>query len=164
MRFTKSFTSLQLIQYKLAGLSHTELHHEQQGKWNVLQHLYHCWMVERGVLAYIKLKTQNPSTLVRVSSLTRLKFAFFFLSLRIGVLKIKAPDVVQQFPLEMSIADLMSKWEKTRSQADAFFIDFPDHDAKKGIFKHVFIGRINKKLTQQFIRLHLRHHLRLCRL
>lgn len=164
MRFTKSFTSLQLIQHKLAGFSHTELHQEQQGKWSVLQHLYHCWMVERGVLAYIKLKTQNPSTLVRVSAVTRLKFAFFFITLRIGVLKIKAPDVVQQFPLEMSTADLMSKWEKTRSQADAFFIDFPEHDAKKGIFKHVFIGRINKKLTQQFIRLHLRHHLRLCRL
>ena len=164
MRFTESFTPLHLIQHKLAGLSKTELHLAPQGKWSVLQHLYHCWMVERGVLAYIKLKTQDPSALVPVSVVTRLKFAFFFVALRVGVLKIKAPDVVQQFPLEMSTADLMSKWEKTRSQADAFFLDFPEHDAKKGIFKHVFIGRINKKLTQQFLRLHLRHHLRLCRL
>ena len=164
MRFTESFTPLHLIQHKLAGLSKTELHLAPQGKWSVLQHLYHCWMVERGVLAYIKLKTQDPSALVPVSVVTRLKFAFFFVTLRVGVLIIKAPDVVQQFPLEMSTADLMSKWEKTRSQADAFFLDFPKHDAKKGIFKHVFIGRINKKLTQQFLRLHLRHHLRICRL
>ena len=64
----------------------------------------------------------------------------------------------------MSIADLMSKWDATRKQADAFFLDFPDDDAKKGIFRHVFIGRLDKKLTQQFIRLHLSHHLRLCQL
>lgn len=164
MRFTESFSSLHSIQQKLTALSHAELHQIQQGKWSILQHLYHCWMVERGVLAYIKLKTQDPSALASVTVITRLKFAVFFTSLRVGVLKIKAPDVVQKFPPEMSIADLISRWEKTRTEADNFFLEFPEHLAKKGIFRHVFIGRINKRLTQEFIRLHLRHHLRLCRL
>ena len=164
MRFSESFSSLHSIAEKLASLSHAELHQAQQGKWSVLQHLYHCWMVERGVLAYIKLKTQDPSALVRVSVVTRLKFTIFFTTLRLGVLKVNAPNVVQKFPSEMSIADLLSKWQNTREQADAFFLDFAEHNAKKGIFRHVFIGRLNKRLTQQFIRLHLRHHLRLCRL
>ena len=164
MRFSEFFTSLHSIEQKLASLSYTELHQAQQGKWSVLQHLYHCWMVERGVLAYIKLKTQDPSALVRISTITRLKFAFFFTTLRLGVLKVNAPNVVQKFPSDMSPSDLISKWEKTREQADAFFLDFAKHNAKKGIFRHVFIGRLNKRLTQQFIRLHLRHHLRLCRL
>lgn len=164
MRFSESFTSLHSIEQKLAGLSHTELHQAKQGKWSVIQHLYHCWMVERGVLAYIKLKTQDPSALVRVSVVTRLKFTFFFTTLRLGILKVNAPEVVQKFPSEMSTADLILKWQKTREQADAFFVDFPENDAKKGIFRHVFIGRLNKRLTKQFIQLHLCHHLRLCRL
>ena len=164
MRFTESFTPLNVIQQKLASLSHAELHQSQQGKWNILQHLYHCWMVERGVLAYIKLKTQDPTALVDVLVQTRLKFTIFFIALRLGVLKVKAPDVVQKFPNEMSSVDLLDKWKKTRQEADAFFVNLPDNFAQKGVFKHMYIGRLNKGLTQKFIRLHLRHHLRLCRL
>lgn len=164
MRFTESFTPLNVIQQKLARLSHAELHQSQQGKWNILQHLYHCWMVERGVLAYIKLKTQDPTALVDVLVQTRLKFTIFFIALRLGVLKVKAPDVVQKFPNEMSSVDLLDKWKKTRQEADAFFVNLPDNFAQKGVFKHMYIGRLNKGLTQKFIRLHLRHHLRLCRL
>ena len=164
MRFTESFTPLKVIQQKLARLSHAELHQSQQGKWNILQHLYHCWMVERGVLAYIKLKTQDPTALVDVLVQTRLKFTIFFIALRLGVLKVKAPDVVQKFPNEMSSVDLLDKWKKTRQEADAFFVNLPDNFAQKGVFKHMYIGRLNKGLTQKFIRLHLRHHLRLGRL
>lgn len=164
MRFTESFTPLHVIQQKLARLSHAELHQSQQGKWNILQHLYHCWMVERGVLAYIKLKTQDPTALVDVLVQTRLKFTIFFIALRLGVLKVKAPDVVQKFPNEMSSVDLLDKWKKTRQEADAFFVNLPDNFAQKGVFKHMYIGRLNKGLTQKFIRLHLRHHLRLGRL
>lgn len=164
MRFTESFTPLNVIQQKLARLSHAELHQSQQGKWNILQHLYHCWMVERGVLAYIKLKTQDPTALVDVLVQTRLKFTIFFIALRLGVLKVKAPDVVQKFPNEMSSVDLLDKWKKTRQEADAFFVNLPDNLAQKGVFKHMYIGRLNKGLTQKFIRLHLRHHLRLGRL
>lgn len=164
MRFTESFTPLHVIQQKLARLSHAELHQSQQGKWNILQHLYHCWMVERGVLAYIKLKTQDPTALVDVLVQTRLKFTIFFIALRLGVLKVKAPDVVQKFPNEMSSVDLLDKWKKTRQEADVFFVNLPDNFAQKGVFKHMYIGRLNKGLTQKFIRLHLRHHLRLCRL
>tara|TARA_X000000950_G_scaffold32032_1_gene34579 strand:+ start:8986 stop:9480 length:495 start_codon:yes stop_codon:yes gene_type:complete len=164
MRFTESFTPLNVIQQKLARLSHAELHQSQQGKWNILQHLYHCWMVERGVLAYIKLKTQDPTALVDVLVQTRLKFTIFFIALRLGVLKVKAPDVVQKFPNEMSSVDLLDKWKKTRQEADAFFVNLPDNFAQKGVFKHMYIGRLNKGLTQKFIRLHLRHHLRLGRL
>ena len=164
MRFTESFTPLHVIQQKLARLSHAELHQSQRGKWNILQHLYHCWMVERGVLAYIKLKTQDPTALVDVLVQTRLKFTIFFIALRLGVLKVKAPDVVQKFPNEMSSVDLLDKWKKTRQEADAFFVNLPDNFAQKGVFKHMYIGRLNKGLTQKFIRLHLCHHLRLCRL
>lgn len=164
MRFTESFVPLAVIKQKLDELSHTELHQVQQGKWNILHHLYHCWMVERGVLAYIKLKTQDTDALVRVSLGTRLKFIFFFATLRIGFLKVNAPDIVQQFPQELNVNDLMGKWKKTREEADMFFSEFPEALAKKGIFKHMFIGRLNKTWTQKFIQLHLCHHLRLCRL
>jgi hypothetical protein len=164
MRFTDVFMPLHLIKQKLDVYSNSDLFQVQHGKWNVMQHLYHCWLVEKGVLAYIKLKTQEPNDLVRVSLRTRLKFIFFFGVLRLGILKVNAPTVVQQFPTDMSVNDLMDKWENTRKEADEFFLDFPHQLAKKGIFRHVFIGRINKKLTQKFIRLHLRHHARLCRL
>ena len=49
-----------------------------------------------------------------------------------------------------------------REEADLFFADFPEATAHKGIFKHMFIGRLNKTLSQKFIKLHLAHHLKLC--
>ena len=164
MHFTDPFLSLVVIKNKLDAFSEVDLHKVAHGKWSVLQHLYHCWMVERGVLAYIKLKTQNPDALVDVSFLTRIKFVFFFTTLRLGALKVNAPEVVQKFPKQMSAADLINKWQQTREEANAFFLDFSKIDADKGIFRHVFIGRMNKKMTQTFIKLHLRHHLRLCNL
>lgn len=164
MYFTEPFPPLISIKHKLDAFSEFELHKVAHGKWSVLQHLYHCWMVEQGVLAYIKLKTQNPDALAGVLLLTRIKFAFFFTALRLGVLKVNAPDVVQKFPKQMSADDLINKWQRTRKEADTFFLNFSKINASKGIFRHVFIGRMNKKMTQKFIELHLRHHLRLCNL
>lgn len=162
MRFTDYFTSLDAISQLLSKQHTASLHYHESGKWSVLQHLYHCWMVEKGVLAYIKLKTQDPKMLVSVSTKTRLNFIFFFIALRWSVLKVNAPKVVQDFPDEMNLDDLMGKWVKTRNEADDFFLKFPEELAKKGIFKHGFIGRLNKTLTQKFIEQHLRHHLNLC--
>lgn len=164
MPFSKSFTTLHFIAQQLDVLHKVNLLDKAYGKWSVLHHLYHCWMVEHGVLGYIKLKTQDPKVLVAVSLITRVKFIFFFTMLRLGVLKVNAPEVVQKFPKEMSVKDLMDKWEKTRQEADDFFLNLPENHAEKGIFKHMFIGRLNKKLTQKFIQLHLAHHLRLCKL
>lgn len=132
------------------------------GKWSILQHLYHCWLVERGVLAYIKLKTQDSNALERVRILTRLRFSLFFIILKLGLLKVKAPRVVETFPENMTRQDLFKKMYKTREEADLFFADLPEATARKGIFKHMFIGRLNKTLTQKFIKLHLVHHLKLC--
>lgn len=162
MCFSEYFTSLTRIEQLLSKHTTAYLNRNEAGKWSVLQHLYHCWMVEKGVLAYIKLKTQDPKSLVSVSIKTRLKFIFFFMALRWSVLKVKAPKVVQNFPEEMSVIDLMSKWERTRKDADNFFLNFPENFTKRGIFRHVFIGRLNKNLTQKFIEFHLRHHLKLC--
>ena len=87
------------------------------GKWSILQHLYHCWLVERGVLAYIKLKTQDSNALERVRILTRLRFSLFFIILKLGLLKVKAPRVVETFPENMTRQDLFKKMYKTREEA-----------------------------------------------
>lgn len=160
--FSDYFTSLYAIERVVSKHQTATLFENNNGKWSVIQHLYHCWMVEKGVLAYIKLKTQNPTSLVSVSIKTRLMFRFFFIALRWNVLKVNAPEIVQDFPNKMSIKDLMEKWTMTRKDADNFFINFPKNLADKGIFRHAFIGRLNKKLTQKFIEQHLRHHLKLC--
>ena len=160
--FSSRFVSIEALQQKLAAHTDAALLTPIDGKWSVLQHLYHCWLVERGVLAYIKLKTQDPDGLEQVRLLTRLRFFFFFTILKVGLLKVKAPKVVQTFPENMNQQDLFERLAKTREEADLFFADFPEATAHKGIFKHVFIGRLNKALSQKFIRLHLAHHLKLC--
>lgn len=161
MKFTQPFTSIEELTKKLDD-SGIDLNSVPSGSWSVLQHLYHCWMVEKGVLAYIKLKTQTPSALESITMYSRLKFLFFFMLLRLKLLRVNAPDVVQQFPENMQISNLIRDWEQTREEADLFFQDLPKNIAQKGIFRHIFIGRLNKKWTQKFIQLHLRHHLRLC--
>lgn len=160
--FSSRFVSIDILQQKLAVYSDATLLTPINGKWSILQHLYHCWLVERGVLAYIKLKTQDPNALERVRILTRLRFSLFFIILKLGLLKVKAPRVVETFPENMTRQDLFKKMYKTREEADLFFADLPEATVRKGIFKHVFIGRLNKTLTQKFIKLHLVHHLKLC--
>ena len=160
--FSGRFVSIEALQHKLAVHSDAALLIPIDGKWSVLQHLYHCWLVERGVLAYIKLKTQDPDALERVRLLTRLRFFFFFTTLKLGLLKVKAPKIVEVFPENMNRQDLFERLTKTRGEADLFFSDFPEATARKGIFKHIFIGRLNKTLSQKFIKLHLAHHLKLC--
>tara|TARA_A100001011_G_scaffold383039_1_gene453742 strand:- start:1081 stop:1578 length:498 start_codon:yes stop_codon:yes gene_type:complete len=160
--FSSRFVSIEALQQKIAAHTDAALLAPIDGKWSVLQHLYHCWLVERGVLAYIKLKTQKPDSLEQIRLLTRLRFFFFFTILKVGLLKVKAPRVVQAFPENMNRKDLFERLAKTREEADLFFADFPEVTARKGIFKHVFIGRLNKALTQKFIKLHLAHHLKLC--
>lgn len=113
-------------------------------------------------MAYIKLKTQDIEALEKVRLLTRLRFIFFFAILKLGLLKVKAPKVVEAFPENMSPKDLCDRLSKTREEADLFFTALPETTARKGIFKHLFIGSLNKSLCQKFIKLHLEHHLKLC--
>ena len=162
--FIKPFVPLNRIEFLLNKYSPEELLKSNSGAWSILQHLYHCWMVERGVLGYVKLKTQDISLLETVSIITRFKFFFFFALLRLKLLKVKAPTVVQTFPEDISVMDLLDKWGKNREEAAVFFDALPKKVSSKGIFKHVFIGRLNLKLTQKFIQWHLQHHLRLCKL
>lgn len=160
--FSTRFVSIDILEHKLAVYSDVALLKPINEKWSILQHLYHCWLVERGVLAYIKLKTQDPDALERVTILTRLRFYLFFIILKLGLLKVKAPKVVETFPENMNREDLFKRIYKTREEADLFFEDLIEATARKGIFKHMFIGRLNKTLTQKFIKLHLAHHLKLC--
>ena len=164
MKFTTPFVSLQKLQALLSEKTQAQLQTTTIGKWSVLQHLYHCWMVERGILAYVKLKTQDPSALESVKLITRLRYIFFFTMLKLGILKINAPEVVQKFPLKMDVKDLMHRWTNTRNEADVFFSNLDKEICSKGIFKHMFIGRMDKKMTQNFIQSHLNHHLKLCKL
>ena len=158
------YPSLDQLQECTAQLSDAALLAPINHKWTILQHLYHCWMVERGVLAYIKLKTQDPSALVAVQFKTRLKFYLFFVLLRLGWLRVQAPQVVQEFPEEMNREDLFERWKNTRDEWRLFLANVPAEIASKGIFKHVFIGRLNKRLAISFLTQHLTHHLRLCAL
>ena len=160
--FSSRFVSIDILEQKLAVYSDVALLTPINEKWSILQHLYHCWLVENGVLAYIKLKTQDPDALERVRILTRLRFYLFFIILKLGLLKVKAPKVVETFPKNMTREDLFKRIYKTREEADLFFADLLEATARKGIFKHMFIGRLNKTLTQKFIKLHLAHHLKLC--
>ena len=165
MRNSFSLTPhLRELEKRIAHISNSALAQPFNNKWSILQHLYHCWMVERGVLAYIKLKTQDPNALVRVSLKTKVRFYFFFALLRLGWLRAKAPQVVQDFPKEMSREDLFAQWYQTREAWHIFLTDLQPEVAQKGIFKHIFIGRLNKFLTLKFLTYHLLHHLRLCKL
>jgi hypothetical protein len=165
MRDSFSFLpTLAHLEKRIVHLSDVQLAQPFNNKWSILQHLYHCWMVERGVLAYIKLKTQDPNALVKVSLKTKLKFYLFFALLRLGWLRAKAPKVVQDFPKKMSREDLFAQWNQTREAWHLFLTDLQPEVAQKGVFKHIFIGRLNKPLTLKFLAYHLLHHLRLCKL
>ena len=64
----------------------------------------------------------------------------------------------------MNRNDLFESWKNTRDEWQLLLTNLPDEIASKGIFKHVYIGRLNKGLALSFLTQHLAHHLRLCAL
>ena len=143
----------------ISKLSLLDLNNQSQG-WSILQHLYHCWLVEHLTEKYIRNKILNPTLITRVPITSYIRFFLLQVFLRLGY-KTNAPKPTSIFPDTLDLNKLNLDWSNSRESLDNLIYKL--HELKlenKGFFRHPIIGRINLRLTLNFFNFHFYHHQR----
>jgi len=141
----------------ISNLSLDDLNNKSCG-WSILQHLYHCFLVESLANQYIAKKILYPETITNVSLLTYFKSFLTPFVWKLGY-KAKAPKITATFPNEIDLDKLNLNWIETRKCFEELITKLYDLNLeKKGFFRHPIIGRINLKLTLSFYDFHYNHH------
>ena len=132
-------------------------------KWSIGQHLYHLWLSESGIEAYIRKKTSYPDKLVKVSPIAGFRSKVLLIVPKLGV-KLKAPKIISDpIPSEVKLSELEMDWQTSRESFATLFDELDQATLNKAIFKHPFLGRINMSMTLDFMQFHFRHHQRAIR-
>ena len=143
---------------ELQALSSEKLNSCIDGRWSINQILYHLWLAEASSEQYIRTKTKYPDYLISVSPLTYLKPKIVEFLLGLGI-KVKAPQIVSQFPEKIDLQKINEQWGKSRKSFDELILELKEKKIdNKAIFKHGLLGRINLKLTLDFFDIHFKHH------
>ena len=141
----------------ISNLSLDDLNNKSHG-WSILQHLYHCYLVESLANQYIAKKILYPKTINKVSLITYFKSFLTPFVWKLGY-KAKAPKITATFPKEIDVDKLNLNWIETRESFDDLTSKLYDLKLeKKGFFRHPVLGRINLKLTLSFYDFHFNHH------
>jgi hypothetical protein len=131
-----------------------------EGKWSILQILYHLLAAERGTLQYINKKLSfSPDGLPKASLFSGFKLLALRLILA-SPLKFKAPKGLDVFPEQLDIQEIRREWDLVDSGFSALNERLSDEQLEWQLFKHPIIGRISMLQTAQFMISHLDHHVR----
>ena len=141
----------------ISNLSLDDLNNQSHG-WSILQHLYHCYLVESLANQYIAKKILYPETINNVSLIAYFKSFLTPFVWKLGY-KAKAPKITATFPKQIDVNKLNLNWIESRGSFDELISKL--HQLKledKAFFRHPLIGRINLKLTLSFYDFHFNHH------
>jgi len=158
-KFSDSKLEIDRLTYfnSISKLSLVVLNNQSHG-WSILQHLYHCWLVESLAKQYINKKILYPETINNVSFITYFKSFLTPFIWKLGY-KAVAPKITANFPEHIDLNKLNLDWIESRDSFDELISKL--HLLKlenKAFFNHPFIGRINLKLTLSFFNFHFNHH------
>ena len=131
-----------------------------EGKWSILQILYHVRASEAGTLRYIEKKLSfSPDGLASSSFLSGAKLLLLEITLR-SPLKFKAPKGLDVFPEKLALEEINADWD----QSDKGFLQLIDRLDERQLgwqlFKHPIIGRLDMQQTIKFMISHFDHHAR----
>ena len=128
-------------------------------KWSIGENMYHLWLSESSIEKYIRKKTSYPDTLVKVNPIARLKLSILYFIFFIGI-KFKAPKIlVDPIPNNVDLEELKKKWLESRKSFKMLIESLDKNDLlNKGVLKHPLVGRINMKMTLDFLFYHFKNH------
>lgn len=130
------------------------------GKWSVLQILYHVKASEAGTLRYIDKKLSfSPDGLPNASFLSGAKLALLEITLR-SPLKFKAPKGLDVFPEKLILEEIKADWDRSDEGFLQLIDRLEEHQLRWQFFKHPIIGRLNMQQTIKFMVSHFDHHAR----
>ena len=80
-------------------------------------------------------------------------FVFF-----VGI-KFKAPKIlVDPIPSKIDLKELKKKWLESRKSFKTLIESLDENDLNKGVLRHPLVGRINMKMTLDFLFYHFKNH------
>ena len=127
-------------------------------KWSIGEHMYHLWLSEISTEKYIRKKTSYPDSLVNVNSIARLKLGLLYFVWFIGI-KLKAPKIlVDPIPENIDLQNLKKKWLESRKSFELLIRSLDKNILNKGVLRHPLVGRINMKMTLDFLFYHFKNH------
>jgi len=96
--------------------------------------------------------------LVDVNPIARLKLSILYFIFFIGI-KFKAPKIlVDPIPNNVDFKELKKKWLESRKSFKILIESLDKNDLNKGVLKHPLVGRINMKMTLDFLFYHFKNH------
>tara|TARA_B100001057_G_scaffold260748_1_gene260943 strand:+ start:658 stop:1191 length:534 start_codon:yes stop_codon:yes gene_type:complete len=144
---------------KLSKYSKEDLNKKiYKNKWSIAENLYHVWLSEFITAKYIKKKTSYPESLVNVSFVSKFRMKLLELIFLLGI-KMKAPKITyDSMPQNIEIKKLRETWLKSRKSFEDLVNVLDESILEKGILRHPIAGKIDIKMTLQFIKMHFHHH------
>ena len=130
-----------------------------EGKWSVLQTMYHLILTEELSLQYVKKKlSYNPE-------LNNAGIKTFFRRVLLNLyadapLKFKAPVRVNEsnMPDEMRFWEVVKKWKDIREETKEYLNSLPNELFTKEVYKHPFVGKLTLKDMLNFFDGHFHRH------
>jgi hypothetical protein len=133
--------------------------YQRGNHWSIAHILTHLLISEQMSLQYMKKKSLGIHTLDNSGVLEEFKTILLKISQRLP-LKFKAPKiVVEKTPPALSFHDLTLRWSECRKELHGFLLSLDDKNARKKIYKHPVVGRLDAAQAVLFFREHVNHHL-----
>lgn len=132
-----------------------------EGKWSILQIMYHLILVEEASIAYCKKKLSFNPEIKKGGIMTKLRM-FALSSYVVMPIKAKAPGMVNEdhMPEEMRFWEVVKKWKDIRKEAKDFLSSLPADMMKKEVYKHPVAGRLTLVQMINFWEGHFNRHRR----
>ena len=119
----------------------------------------HLTKSERGVLSYIRKKTQDPAALPQSGLMPWLRVGALYIGIR-SPFKFKAPKGLDDLPESSDFASMSLTWAEIRDDWRGFIDAFPPTLRDRVIFRHPFVGLLGPTQVLFFMNEHLLNHSR----
>jgi len=129
----------------------------QDGGWSINQVLDHLYIVEKGILAYLKKKTSSPEQLEK-ATLSHVKNAKMLLLALKSPAKFKAPKILSSPATVVDSNSIEEPWRQTSNETLAFLNDTDTEILSKAVFRHPKVGLLSGVATFQFMKAHIARH------
>lgn len=129
------------------------------GKWSIAQIVTHLLTSERLSIGYMKKKSLGIEALKDSGLKQTLVSGILKISQRLPF-RYKAPNViVESTPEALSVEEIITRWNKSRSDLKQFLESINEKHSRRLIFKHPVGGMLNAEQAMKFMYEHIHHHL-----
>lgn len=127
--------------------------------WSINQVVVHLAKAERGILGYIRKKTQDPEALEPVGLMSGIRLAMITTAFW-SPFRIKAPKGLSDLPESSDFQAISLDWAAVREDWRAFVGSFPEALRGKLVFRHPYVGMMSPEHTIGFMNQHVLNHTR----